>query len=38
MERTPFQGDQNHPVYRDVIPVLYWTFNKALREQLGTKK
>jgi len=40
MKRTPFQGEKQIKlqVYRDVNPVLYWKFNKALREQLGIKQ
>jgi hypothetical protein len=40
MKRTPFQGEKQIKlqVYRDVNPVLYWKFNKALREQLGTNQ
>jgi hypothetical protein len=40
MKRTPFQGEKQIKlqVYRDVNQVLYWKFNKALREQLDTKQ
>jgi hypothetical protein len=40
MKRTPFQGEKQIKllVYRDVNPVFYWKFNKALKEQLGTNQ